>query len=194
MSPAIYQEPAAATVTTATAAAMTGRHTRSLSIAMHRRRALGDTGPVRGHSARACVAAAVSSAALGLGLPGPIHAAGSVPSFAGCSAAAPQIRPTSILVACGDGNFFLTKIKWSKWNETSAAAIATGHQNDCKPSCADGHFSLYQVAVVLSRPRTCRNGRHEFTRFTFRFVSRKPPGVLRGGTFKSPFYRGSGCP
>jgi hypothetical protein len=157
-----------------------------------RERGLARLRPVRAHLVKACAAAAIASATLGLA--SSIHAAGSMPSFAGCFGAAPQIRPTSILVACGDGNFFLTGIKWSNWSTTSAAAVATGHQNDCKPFCAGGHFSLYRVAVGLSRPRTCRNGRSEFTRFTYRFLSRKPPGVVRGGTFKSPFYRGSGCP
>lgn len=123
-------------------------------------------------------------------------AAGSpvVPSFAGCFGTAPQVRPASIVVACGDGNFFLTRLKWSSWNATAAAGLATGHQNDCKPYCAAGHFHLYLVSVHLSRPENCRNGRREFTRFTFRFVSSKPPHVARGGTFKSPFYRGNGCP
>jgi hypothetical protein len=97
-------------------------------------------------------------------------------------------------VACGDGNFFLTSMRWSYWTTAEASAVATGHQNDCKPFCAAGHFHAYRVAVRLSRPETCRNGTREFTRFTFRFVSSKPAGVARSGTFKSPFYRGTGCP
>ena len=117
-----------------------------------------------------------------------------LPSFAGCTASQPVVRPSSIVVACGDGNFFLSDITWSRWTSTSAAGRGTGHQNDCKPYCAAGHFHTYAVSIRLSRPETCRHGRREFTRFTYRFVSRKPAGVPRGETMHSPFYRGSGCP
>jgi hypothetical protein len=136
----------------------------------------------------------VAVASLSLATANRVVASGPVPLFAGCFGTAPQIRPTSILVACGDGNFFLTRIRWSRWNAAGASGIATGHQNDCKPYCAAGHFHLYQVSVRLTRSETCRNGRREFTRFSYRFVSAKPPGVDRGATFKSPFYQGSGCP
>ena len=97
-----------------------------------------------------------------------------LPSFAGCTASHPLVR--------------------SRWTSTSAAGRGTGHQNDCKPYCAAGHFHTYAVSIRLSRPETCRHGRREFTRFTYRFVSRKPAGVPRGETMHSPFYRGSGCP
>jgi len=138
--------------------------------------------------AAAAVALAAPVAALALA------STTTVPSFAGCFNVAPKVRPPSLVVACGDGNFFLTGLKWSHWTTMSAAGLGTGHQNDCTPYCAAGHFHLYRVSVRLSRPEVCKNGRHEFTRFSYRFVSRKPPSVARGGTFKSPFYRGSGCP
>jgi len=137
----------------------------------------------------------VSLACLALGLAAAVSGAGQMrlPAFAGCLNV-PQARPAAILVACGDGNFFLTNLKWSRWNNTEAVGAGTGHQNDCKPYCAAGHFHPYPVAVRLFRPEACRKGRIEFTRFTFRFVSTKPPGVARGGTFKSPFFLGTGCP
>ena len=116
-----------------------------------------------------------------------------LPAFAGCLDT-PQTRPSDVQLACGDGNFFLTQVKWSSWTDASAAGLATGHQNDCKPFCAAGHFHLYRVAVRVFRPETCRNGARKFTRVTFSFVSTRPAGVARSGTFKSPFYLGRGCP
>ncbi len=117
-----------------------------------------------------------------------------LPKFAGCFANRLQVRPRSILVACGDGNFFLTGLSWSHWNARRADGAGTGHQNDCTPDCARGHFHLYRVAVRLFRPVTCKNGQREFTRFSWSFVGNKPARVLRTGTVKSPFYLGSGCP
>jgi hypothetical protein len=117
-----------------------------------------------------------------------------LPAFAGCFSNAPQLRPRTILVACGDGNFFITRLRWSHWDAHYATALGTGHQNDCKPDCARGHFHSYGVALHLSRPETCRNRRREFTRFSYRFVADKPPGVVRGDTLTSPFYLGTGCP
>jgi hypothetical protein len=104
------------------------------------------------------------------------------------------VRPASILVACGDGNFFLTGLKWSNWTTTSATALGTGHQNDCTPSCAAGHFHLYHVRVRLDRPETCTKERRLFTRFSYHFVARKPPSVAWSHTMKAPFGRRSGCP
>jgi hypothetical protein len=119
----------------------------------------------------------------------------SVPAFAGClSLSDAQIRPSALLVACGDGNFFLAGVKWTRWDLREADGSGSGHQNDCTPDCARGNFHTYRVSVRLFRPRTCSNRRREFTRFTFRFVSKDPSGAANGATFKSPFYTGKGCP
>lgn len=117
-----------------------------------------------------------------------------VPSFAGCFPKAPQTQPRSIVVACGDGNFFITAIHWTSWTAFGAIGTGVGHQNDCTPDCARGHFHLYTVSLRLYRPVRCRNGRLEFTRLTWTFVGSKPTNTSRIGTVKSPFYTGSRCP
>jgi len=108
-----------------------------------------------------------------------------LPAFAGCSGTTPKVRPKSILVACADGNFYLTKLKWSSWTATSGNGAGVGHQNDCKPYCARGHFHSYSVSVRVSRPVNCKQDRREFTRLFWRFVGRKPAGVARTG--RAPF-------
>jgi hypothetical protein len=117
----------------------------------------------------------------------------SLPSFAGCFASRPKIRPPSILVACGDGNFFIARIKWVSWTASIASGAGVGHQNDCAPDCARGHFHLYRVSLRLYRPEHCADGRTEFTRFRWSFVGAKPPNVLRAGIEKSPFYISARC-
>jgi hypothetical protein len=104
-----------------------------------------------------------------------------LPTFAGCLGTTPKVRPRSIVVACGDGNFYLTKLKWSLWTVKSGLGAGVGHQNDCIPYCARGHFHSYSVSVTVSRPVNCKKDRLEFTRLAYRFVGRKPAGAARSG-------------
>jgi hypothetical protein len=119
-------------------------------------------------------------------------AAARLPTFTGCAPPG-KVRPASIVVACGDGNFYLTGLKWSQWTATGAAATGTGHENDCSPYCAAGHFHTYRVTVRLFRPERYKGGLLEFTRFSYRFVSAKPKVAARSATTAAPFRVGS-CP
>jgi hypothetical protein len=103
----------------------------------------------------------------------------------GCSHRA-QVRPHEVVFACGDGNFYATGLRWSRWSRADARAAGTGHQNDCTPSCAAGRFHTYPLAVRLSRPVSCVRGRREFSRLAWRFTAAKPPGVPRAGAETLP--------
>ena len=104
------------------------------------------------------------------------------PKLAACvPGSPPTVRPKKIIVACGDANFYFTKLAWSAWNAKQATAAGTATLNDCKPYCAAGHFHSYKAAVTLSRPRTCANGEREFTRMSWRFLTTIPTGVRRTG-------------
>lgn len=89
------------------------------------------------------------------------------------------VRP-SLVSFCGDGNFYLTNLKWSRWTASSAAATGQAHQNDCNPFCAAGNFHTYRVVVDLSRVVTCPNGRHEYSRLSYRFVGTRPQHIAAG--------------
>jgi len=116
------------------------------------------------------------------------------PAFEGCLTG-PVVRPASIVVACGDGNFYISGLKWSAWTATAATATGTAHQNDCTPYCAAGHFHTYPLALKLFRPKTCSNGRVEYTRFNYRFTRTKPPGQAGlSNTITSPFLVRVHCP
>lgn len=124
---------------------------------------------------------------------GTASAASPLPAFTGCAPPA-KVRPASIVVACADGNLYLARLKWSHWTASGASAVGTAHENDCTPYCAAGHFHSYRVDVRLFRPERCKEGKLEFTRFTYRFVSAKPKVVARSATMPAPFRVGSGCP
>jgi hypothetical protein len=117
--------------------------------------------------------------------------AAAVPGFTGCRSfvsrsAVPVVRPRSIVIACADGNFYATGLAWTRWDAGGAAGAGTGHENDCTPFCAAGHFHTYRLAVQLSGVRTCGSRKSpQFTRLSWRWVGRKPAGPRVGSqTFR----------
>jgi hypothetical protein len=98
-----------------------------------------------------------------------------------CTPTSGKVRPSRILIACGDGNFYVTSLRWSSWTPTGARGRGTAHQNDCKPYCAAGHFHSYRgITVRLSRPRACK-GEEQFRRLSWRYGTAHPSGVVRSG-------------
>jgi len=112
--------------------------------------------------------------------------AATTPRFVGCTgftkhAAAGVVRPSSITVACADGNFWFSKLRWKTWSARGATASGTAHQNDCKPYCAAGHFHTYPATVTLSGLKHCA-GKAELTKVSWRFTAAKPAGEARTGS------------
>jgi hypothetical protein len=105
-------------------------------------------------------------------------AASPPPKLAACVPGSPSaVRPKKIIVACGDANFYFTNLVWSSWNAKQAVASGIANLNDCKPSCAAGHFHTYRATVTLSRPRSCSDGIRAFTRMAWRFPATVPAGL-----------------
>jgi hypothetical protein len=99
-----------------------------------------------------------------LGVAAASASASSSVGFYGCRAftaknPAAIVKPHSIMIACGDGNFYVTGIRWQAWGTGLAKGLATAHSNDCKPACYAGHFHTYASTVTLSAPKTCKGGR-----------------------------------
>jgi len=96
----------------------------------------------------------------------------------------PSYRPRTIVVACGDGNFYVNRIHWRRWTDGGAYGVGIGHANDCQPYCAAGHFRAYPGLVVrLGGTRYCPDhDDYEFTRLGYRFTHHSPPGLLRSGS------------
>ncbi|RAG83862.1 hypothetical protein DN069_19840 [Streptacidiphilus pinicola] len=94
-------------------------------------------------------------------------------------AGAPQTRPGTYMLACGDGNNYLTGVQWSTWSADSATAKATDQANDCTPYCAVGHFHGYPVDVRLDEPVpwTGHPGEQRFSRLTLDYPGARPPGM-----------------
>jgi hypothetical protein len=75
----------------------------------------------------------------------------------------PVVRPSELLLACGDGTQSFTVARWTRWSRESARAVGTAEINDCTPSCVAGKAHRYRAIVLLDRPRSC-GGRRLFTR------------------------------
>jgi hypothetical protein len=103
--------------------------------------------------------------------------------WTGC-AHRPVERPASITIACGDGNFYVTALHWKRWAATDAVATGTGHQNDCKPYCAAGHFHTFPLTVRLSRVVQCVPRRREFLRIAWDGV--RLTGIPKAGSERLP--------
>ncbi len=79
-----------------------------------------------------------------------------------------QTRPGTYILACGDGNAYVSKLRWASWG--SSAAFATGSYviNTCTPSCAAGHYVSFPVLAALWRtePWPGHAGQRYFSRLT----------------------------
>ena len=97
------------------------------------------------------------------------------PTITDCTSQA--YAPSELTIACGDGNFGLTEMRWQGWG--SAAPTGTGfvNANDCTPYCAAGHFHTYPVQATAGRIRTCLSGRRQYTQLALSYTGKRPPGA-----------------
>jgi len=83
------------------------------------------------------------------------------------------VKPASITLACGDGNFYAEKLKWTGWGEAFAAATGAGKVNDCQPNCAAGHFHSYPMLLMVACSQMC-GGHPAYARVVYAFIGRSP--------------------
>jgi|tagenome__1003787_1003787.scaffolds.fasta_scaffold20562019_1 hypothetical protein len=106
------------------------------------------------------------------------HSARGVGVVAKCRGRA-TTRPSFVVFACGDGNFYAKRITWDSWGGSRATGRGTAHVNSCDPNCAEGKFETFPVRISVSRVRSCHGGRR-YTRATTSFSrSDRPSGPRR---------------
>lgn len=90
-----------------------------------------------------------------------------------------QIKPTQIVVYCGDANGAFLNLRWSSFGGSTARGEGTWSVNDCNPNCAAGHVHGYPVTVTLSQARKCPDGKKDYRVATARYSSatRRPAGA-----------------
>jgi hypothetical protein len=79
-------------------------------------------------------------------------------------------RPTSIVFACADGGFLVRHLDWSSWRRNHASARGVFRENDCDPSCAEGHVHTRPGLLRVHGRRWCPDiERYVFRRAVIRF-------------------------
>jgi hypothetical protein len=109
--------------------------------------------------------------------------AGAVPALASGSArrvvgncTKSQLRPPSIIIACGDGNILLLRLKWTSFGGAIARGDGDYSANDCTPNCAAGKFHSYPVKVALSKAMLCKDHHDDYQLASLTFTGRRPSG------------------
>jgi hypothetical protein len=94
-------------------------------------------------------------------------------------------RPSSYIITCADAGIRLQGLHWTTWSSDFGGAYGTFSENDCEPSCADGHFHDYPVIVTAWGVKGVRghSGERAHTELTLTFPasSRPPVYELAGG-------------
>ncbi len=62
------------------------------------------------------------------------------------------IKPR-VIAFSGDSGNIVTKIRWKRWNQTTAVGHGTSDLQGCVPNCAQGSETPVAASVTLSRPR-----------------------------------------
>ena len=87
-----------------------------------------------------------------------------------------QVRPSSFILACADGNDYLTDLSWTTWGPRLASATGIQEENDCIPYCAAGHFHAYPVDVVFwgSTALEGQPGTQRYATYTLLYPGARP--------------------
>ncbi len=91
-----------------------------------------------------------------------------------------QVKPSSYILACADGNAGLEHLDWTTWSAKLASGYGTFYENDCTPTCVDGHFHTYPALVVLWGSGAVKGhpADRRYTEITLIFTTSKRPSVV----------------
>jgi hypothetical protein len=101
-------------------------------------------------------------------------------------------RPSRITIACGTGQFYAARIKYSTYDGAQAKAHATLYLDNCRPDCASGKFKAYPGRITMRRLVRC-HGRLYYSRISWRFVGVSPTPAGTGTENIQPFFACSGA-
>jgi hypothetical protein len=95
---------------------------------------------------------------------------------ADCAGPAPFLLssdPSSIILACADSGIGIQDLDWTSWSASAAAGTGLLWENLCTPSCADGTYGHYPVAVTLSAVKASAKGEW-FSRLSLTWQGSRP--------------------
>ncbi|MHB1596431.1 MAG: hypothetical protein ACYCO9_09735 [Streptosporangiaceae bacterium] len=92
------------------------------------------------------------------------------------------VAPRALTMACADAGDGLQRLHWTSWTSHMATAYGTFYENNCKPSCANGHIYDYPSRAVLWGSAAVKGhpGWRRYTRLTLIFTGKvRPPVYVR---------------
>jgi hypothetical protein len=91
----------------------------------------------------------------------------------------PVVAPSTFTIACGDGGIGVQGLHWTSWTPKLASGYGTFWENDCIPSCAEGHFHYYPSLEVLWGSAAVKGhpADRRYTKLTVIFTGRTRPPV-----------------
>jgi len=95
----------------------------------------------------------------------------------------PEYKPETIMIYCGDGGAYISKIHWTKWGQEGAEGTGVYYRNLCEPDCADGKIVHEPVIVSLS-DLTPRKRKFYLRTLDMHSVSGKDFPWIESGVFK----------
>jgi hypothetical protein len=91
-----------------------------------------------------------------------------------------KYRPSRITIACGDGGFFATNIRYRFYGGKRAEGTAELNTHSCVPNCAQSAFHAFPGTVVLVDVVRCE-GTLYYSQIRYRFAHAAPYGEPRSG-------------
>jgi|SRR5215469_4887426 len=133
--------------------------------------------PIRTATVALCTIGAIAAVAAGTAVAAsrtPRNPASSLPVVINCAAKG-QVKPGTYILACADGNAFITKMHWASWGGQAAFGSGTDTFRVCVPSCVAGHNVSFPVLAALWRVQALpgHRGTQYFTRLTLIFTGNR---------------------
>jgi hypothetical protein len=118
------------------------------------------------------VAAVISGIACGCGSSAPTAGLAKVLD---CQGSQPSVRPTELILACGDGTDRAINLEWTSWDASHAIGSGEVAVTDCSLSCAIGSRQSYP-ADLEARGAKVVDGITYLTELDIHFRGASPTG------------------
>jgi hypothetical protein len=102
----------------------------------------------------------------------PALAAGGSNRIGGCTKS--QVKPSEIILFCGDDGAYVNHIIWSTFGGATAHGSGTYAFNPCKPDCAAGKYETYSVKFTASAAKPCWDSRDDYRKLKLVFAAGAP--------------------
>jgi hypothetical protein len=88
-----------------------------------------------------------------------------------------RFMPRKVILACGDGNLYVTGLGYRSYDGRQARAKGVFHLNDCRPNCAGGRFHTHGGTIRFFDVVRCADGRRYFARARYSFKGHDGSGT-----------------